>query len=401
VSTNQTFSADDLESPPDRAPARTTRSGFGSTVLPSIDRSAATARLRTRVETRFEITGSLGQGGLGEVVGAIDHDIGRNVAIKRVRADKVSEAALIRFLQEIRTVGRLEHANIVPIHDVGRDDDGALYFVMRFVDGETLEEIIDRLRTGDRETHRQFGFERRARIAGQVLEALSYAHSHGIVHRDVKPANIMIGRYGEVMLLDWGVARLLDGVEPSAEDGSEAPGLTRAGAVIGTPAYMSPEQARGEPVDERSDLFSLALVLHELLTTRHYLADVSGSDAMLREVQRRPVPFAGFARPPWQDAIPADLIWFVDKGVQKDPAARYQTAAEMLDRLARRAEGDIPVQCPYTFARRATNAAFRFVNRRSIAALAALAVVGLGTVAAAAVGLVTVGVALLNAAWSG
>src|SRR5262249_26554491 len=161
-----------------------------------------------------------------------------------------------RFVEEIRTIGRLEHPNIVPIHDVGVDERGDYYFVMKFVDGETLESIIDKLAAGDRAYHAKFGFERRVQIFLALLEAVRFAHTRGIVHRDIKPANVMVGAYGEVVLMDWGIAKSLHGDSVPEEtprplvhaSGSRRGTLfeTQLGQLVGTPAYMSPEQARGE-----------------------------------------------------------------------------------------------------------------------------------------------------------
>ena len=372
----------------DDAPLVSTLGQIGASVLPVVEWASAAPVLRPRDAPRFVVTGRLGEGGLGEVVAAFDQDIGRTVAIKRIRADRGSASSLVRFVQEIRTVGRLEHANIVPIHDVGRDEDGALYFVMRHVDGETLEAVLQRLKAGDRETHARFGIERRVEIVTAVLEALAYAHARGVVHRDVKPANVMIGRYGEVMLLDWGVARLIEEEEADAVDADSAISgarmQTQAGALIGTPLYMSPEQARGEAVDARSDLYAVAVMLHELLTLRHYLADCEDTEAILEGVRSRPLPHAGHAASPYQNPVPPELAWFLMGAAAKDPAARFPSAEAMLDRLARRREGDFPVQCPVTLTHFLVRRGLRFFDGHLVACTVAVAtavlagVVGLG-----------------------
>ena len=351
--------------------------GFGTTVLPDVEWDAARPVLRHRAETRFLLLQRLGEGGLGEVVSVQDQDIGRRVAIKRIRADVVSTNSIVRFLQEIRTVGRLEHANIIPIHDVGRDADGALYFVMRHVDGETLQVVIERLREGDRATHRRYPTERRVQIIAAVLEALAFAHSQGVIHRDIKPANVMIGRTGEVMVLDWGVAHLMrtidvgrtrepEAPEPEGSAGGPPPPSvlfqTQDGAVVGSPAYMSPEQARGEAIDARSDLYSVSVMMHELLCLRHYLSEAGDVTAVLAGVCALPVPIASRVASPHQPPVPMDLSWFIHQGVQKDRARRYPSAQAMLDRLARRAEGDIPIQCHVTLTKRLTFMALRFFD---------------------------------------
>jgi serine/threonine-protein kinase len=358
-------------------PAASSLDQIGASVLPAVEWASSPPALRLRDAPRFLVTGRLGEGGLGEVVAALDQDIGRTVAIKRIRADRGSTSTLVRFVQEIRTIGRLEHANIVPIHDVGRDEAGALYFVMRHVDGETLDAVLHRLKDGDPATHARFGIERRVEIATAVLEALAYAHARGVVHRDVKPANVMIGRYGEVMLLDWGVARLVEGPHSDALDaeGAVSGSLleTQAGALIGTPLYMSPEQARGEKVDARSDLYAVAVMMHELLTLEHYLADCEGTEAILEGVRSRPLPLGSRQTSPHQNPVPPELAWFLVDAAAKDAAQRFPNAEAMLDRLARRREGDFPVQCPVTFTHYFVRRGLRFFDRNLLACTAAAA----------------------------
>jgi serine/threonine-protein kinase len=344
-----------------------------------------TPRLVTQGKPRYEETRRLGEGGLGEVVGARDNDIDRDVAVKRLRPDVASPTSLARFVEEVRTIGRLEHPNIIPIHDVGVDERGEYYFVMKYIDGETLETIIDKLAAGDAETHARYGFERRVQIFTALVDAVAFAHEKGIVHRDIKPANVMVGAYGEVMLMDWGIAKQL---RSAADNALDAPAIaphpghakrgalfeTVAGQIVGTPAYMSPEQARGEPVDVRSDVYSLCLLFHELLCLRHPFADKETLAEMIRAVTTEPTPLTSLVRSEHQPPVPADLGWFVNKGVAKDPAERYASAAEMLDRLSRRAEGDIPVQCPITFQKRLSHLWSRFADRHPL-------VVTLGTAA--------------------
>lgn len=207
---------------------------------------------------------------MGEVVKVRDNDIGRVVALKRLHPGVNDDSTLVRFIDEVRVVGELEHPNIVPIHDVGVDAKGDYFFVMKYVPGETLETVIEKLAAGDPEYHAKFPFERRVAIFEALLEAVRYTHVNGIVHRDIKPTNVMVGPYGEVMLMDFGIARRLR--QPWTEQGpagsGEAPSgkalfSTRVGSLLGTPGYMSPEQARGEPVGERSDIYSLCVLFHE------------------------------------------------------------------------------------------------------------------------------------------
>jgi serine/threonine-protein kinase len=346
-----------------------------TTVLPRIEIVDARPQVVADARQRFELVRRLGEGGQGEVVGVRDQDIGRNVALKRLRQEVKSTEAELRFAEEVRTVGQLEHPNIVPIHDVGVDEKGEYYLVMKYVEGETLEAIIDRLAAGDPETHARHGFERRVQIFVAILEAVAFAHTKGIIHRDIKPANVMIGPHGEVVLMDWGVALRRN------EAGSI---LHRDSEIIGTPAYMSPEQARGQGVDERSDVYALSVLFHELLTLSHPLSGKTTVADVLHAVQHEKVPHAALMTNPHQPPVPAELAWFVQKGVAKDPAERYQSVGEMLDRLARRAEGSFPIQCPITFTKRVLGTVRRFVDHHPLLTVAALVVFPLGIVGLAA-----------------
>jgi eukaryotic-like serine/threonine-protein kinase len=361
-----------------------------STVLPRVELIGSEPTLVVDNKRRFEPLRSLGEGGAGYVVGVQDHDIGRQVALKRLRADVKEPSTLVRFVEEIRTIGRLEHPNIVPIHDVGVDEDGEYYFVMKYVDGETLETIIQKLAEGDPDYHRRYGFERRVEIWKSVLEAIAFAHEKGILHRDIKPANVMVGRYGEVLVMDWGIAKALQapaaaalGATAPAAGASERPHLwkTQVGSLIGTPAYMSPEQARRAPLDERSDVYSLCLLFYELLTLRHPLADKRTLDDMLAGVIREGIPAASFVNNPYQPAVPMDLTWIIRAGVAKDPKDRYANVAAMIARLERRAEGDIPVQCHITFLMRASRVFSTFLTRHPMVATFVLSGLLLGLIA--------------------
>ena len=216
----------------------------GRTSLPDVSRSGNQVTLTSRNEVRYRNESVLGRGGMGEVQLANDQDIGRRVAVKRL-LDKKNPQSVARFIDEVRTVGKLEHPNIVPIHDVGVDADGSLFFVMKYVDGETLASIISRLHEGDREYHHRYGFEARLDLFSGLLRALQYAHEQGMLHRDVKPENIMVGHFGEVMLTDWGIARHVNHHQGSSTDGAKpagekarAWGQTIDGAIAGTLGYM-------------------------------------------------------------------------------------------------------------------------------------------------------------------
>jgi serine/threonine-protein kinase len=315
---------------------------------------------------RYEPVRLIGRGGLGEVTLARDTDIDRNVAVKRLRSDVTTEDGVDRFADEIRTVGQLEHPNITPIHDVGVDDQGQRYFVMRYVDGETLESIIGKLAAGDRDYHRLYTFEYRTQIFIGVVNAISFAHSKGIVHRDIKPANIMIGTYGEVVVMDWGIAKKVGA--------PEKPGH------VGTPAYMSPEQALGdlEAIDARSDIYSLCVLFYELLALRHYLADKQSLPDMIAGIVHTKPEHASHLRHESQPAVPAELGWLIQRGLEKAPDKRFQSTAELMQAIQRAMSGRFDVHCYVTMMKRGGTGAVRFVNAHPrVAMLAFLGITGI------------------------
>lgn len=381
---------------PGRTTSGRTTSGRTTTVLPRVEVTDGELRLVHEPRDRYETERLLGEGGMGIVALARDLDIDRKVALKRIRRE-AGQRGLARFAEEVRIIGNLEHPNIVPVHDVGVDENGDYFFVMKYVEGQTLEEIIELLAKGDPETHRRFTFEERARVFAGLLRALHYAHDRGVVHRDVKPANIMVGPYGEVVLMDWGVAKPIDRGElvppedtDAETDQADAPRRrlvqTQAHGLIGTPAYMAPEQARGEPtIDPRCDLYAACVVLHELLTLRHYLSEEQTVPGILLGVMERQLPPAYrtdlYAHPQQSSPPPAELVHFVIKGTQKDRAARWQSALEMETALTRALEGKLEVQCPVTLTKRALRETTFFVDRHPGFTSAMVGLSGLGLLA--------------------
>jgi serine/threonine protein kinase len=375
---------------PRATPAALSAGPARSTVLPRMELTGAVPTLVRDPRERFEAARELGRGAGGEVLLARDNDIDRPVAIKRLLPDLGDADSVARFVDEIRTLGGLDHPNIVPIHDVGITADGRYYYVMKYVEGETLAHVIARLAAGDPEYHRRYTYGARTRLFLQLLQGVHYAHARGVVHRDLKPANVMIGRFGEVVVMDWGIARnVRDGAErfPVADTAHtlsqpmpDASPLFRTthGSLLGTPAYMSPEQARGEhdKVGPRSDVYALSVMFHELLTLRHYLADRRSIVECLAGVQRDDPPFAHFQSNPHQPAVPPDLSHFVRHGVAKDPARRYDSVAEMIDRLQRIEDGQCPVECPSTLLKRVGAGVSHAIDHRPLLVMGITALVG-------------------------
>jgi serine/threonine-protein kinase len=271
---------------------------------------------------RYEIRGVLGKGAMGLVYDAMDPNLGRRVAIKTILTRKLdAEAArmiAVRFEREVRAVARLNHRNIVQVYDFGAEGDLA-YIVMEHIQGRELKDHFD--------AHQAFDLGTALGLMIELLDALEFAHEAGIVHRDIKPANVMIDAAGHVKLTDFGVARV---TEPG--DQAEA---TRAGALVGTPSYMSPEQIQGQPVDRRTDIFSAGIILYQFLTGRK---PFEGTQFALQQkiVMEDPVwPSAIVQVPPAFDRV-------VARALAKDVEQRYQSARSFADALRRILEGKPP-----------------------------------------------------------
>jgi serine/threonine-protein kinase len=350
-------------------------------VLPTVAEIDGQPRLVNDERPRYAEVSPLGAGGMGEVTLVQDQDIGRKVALKRLHANSDS-SSLARFAEEVRIVGRLEHPNIVPIHDVGIDERGQHFFVMKYVDGETLEKIITRLAARDPAYVARYTHAHRLQIAMELLRALQHAHENGIIHRDLKPANIMVGRYGEVMLMDWGLAKPVSRKDtvvnpPTGQDtvveqqgASLRAHATQHGAILGTPAYMSPEQAAGkhDTLDERSDLYAVGVVLLELFTLVHPRTAKSTYE-LVHVVANEPITrtqiFTAFTKA----GAPAGVGHALIVALAQDPNARFASAAEMSARLAAIRDGDVPIQCHVTFVTRMTAIMIRQAQRHPWLAL--------------------------------
>jgi len=270
--------------------------------------------------TRYDVVEPIARGGMGVVFRARDRELDREVALKVLSVRDTGPDVRARMLTEARILARLEHPGIVPVHDVGVLADGRTYYAMKLIRGSRLDDYA--------RAHPNLG--ERLRVFDRVCEAVAFAHSEGIVHRDLKPENVMVGAYGEVLVLDWGVAKLLRGEASGVADAGQAPdssptgaahgagvfvvarSTTGSGAVIGTPGYMAPEQARGESAqaDPRSDVYALGAMLG-------FLTRDAGDRAALRRLRA-----------------------IIDRATAEDPGSRYPNASSLADDVARFATGE-------------------------------------------------------------
>lgn len=320
--------------PPTRLTDQGTPASLESEIVQRVIRQGACNRLECLEGHRL-----IAEGGVGRVQSAVDPVLGRSVAVKTLRPEfRDREAYVHRLVREARATAQLEHPGIVPVHGLGYDPTHGVYFVMREVRGATLRAVLERLRAGDPGALRRYTQARLVSIFLRVCQTLAYAHSRGVVHRDLKPENIVLGDYGEVIILDWGLVRLVENRpgETAPVDLSTGPGLipnlTVEGTVSGTPKYMSPEQARGEnsAVDERSDVFALGILLYELLTLLQPFAGKDTEDTLRRVANARFVPprRAAPAR-----RIPRDLEAICLKAMARRPEDRYPSVQAMVEDL--------------------------------------------------------------------
>ena len=265
---------------------------------------------------RYVIRAKLGAGGMGEVFLADDEQLGRSVALKFLPPETEADPlARRRLLREARAAATLDHPHICSVYEVG-EADGRPYIAMQYVEGETLDA---RLRRSPIDLH-----DLLASVV-HVVDALSEAHAHGILHRDIKPANIMITARGDAKVMDFGLAKH-DPPGAAAADGDETmSALSRPGGIVGTTAYMSPEQARGEPLDPRSDLFSVGVLLYEMVTGQRPFQGGSSAEVAAAILTHEPLPLARFA-----PTAPVELERIVAKLLRKQPDKRYQTAKDLL-----------------------------------------------------------------------
>ena len=316
---------------------------------------------------RTQVLEEIGRGAMAQVLRGFDTKLRREMAVKvaLVPRREMPRDHLARFAAEAQITAQLEHPNIVPVHNLGLDPDGRVFFSMKLVRGRSLDTIIDLRLAGDTETLNEFGLRRLLDIFLQVCQAIEYAHARGVIHRDLKPANVMIGDFGEVAVTDWGVAKLLEHAQPGAgravstgadELGGEADGDptltpaslptvttvrgqtkawdTQSGTVLGTPQYMSPEQAKGLAADQRSDIYSLGVMLYEILCGQVPFDDEDPKVVLARvvsEAPRRPSEL--------QPSVPPALEALALRLLVKDPNERTLSIADIRQHIQNYVEG--------------------------------------------------------------
>jgi serine/threonine protein kinase/formylglycine-generating enzyme required for sulfatase activity len=324
--------------------------------------SEVLSRLADRgpASTRYRIQGEVAHGGMGAVLRVWDEDLRRHLAMKVMLSQGAAPRLLARFLEEAQVTGQLDHPGIVPVHELGLDGQGRVFFTMKLVKGQTLKDVFEELASGEE------GWTQ-TRVLGlllKVCEAMSYAHAKGVIHRDLKPANVMVGRFGEVFVMDWGLAKILGRADekdirvradpPLASSAigserhdlsSEAPDstlYTMDGDVVGTPAYMPPEQARGEldAMGPQSDVYALGAMLYQLLAGHPpYLPPgVKASNRALWQLVQRGPPDPLISRSP---RAPAELVAICERAMAREIPGRYGDMSVLAADLSAYVEGRV------------------------------------------------------------
>ncbi len=299
-------------------------------------------------DKKYDIGGMIAQGGMGAILSAREVTIDRTVAMK-VMLDSLSSVDHVRFIAEAKVTGQLEHPNIVPVYELGVDENGHVYYTMKFVQGVTLSKILKQLAGRDRETMRKYPLPVLLTHFQKICDAVAFAHSRGVIHRDLKPENVMIGEYGEVLVMDWGLAKVLGKMEASEGDLDTNPGCgagdasdpapdqenisdtssnTMAGQILGTPRYMSPEQAAGdiEHLDERSDIYSLGAILYTILSYRPPV-NLDDVGEVLERVKKGAID--PLRSPSRKLKIADSLVALVKKAMALDRNDRYQSVTAL------------------------------------------------------------------------
>jgi eukaryotic-like serine/threonine-protein kinase len=303
------------------------------------------AEVRRAPSARIDIERRAASGGMGAIDVAVDRALDRRIALKTLHPHlRSSDGAVRMFLREARLTGLLDHPHIVPVYDIGERDSEHLYFAMKLVEGKTLGDVIRALPRGPLDTATLYGL---LDVVMKVCDALAFAHSRGVLHCDIKPANVMVGEFGQVYLMDWGIARLTtrdaSPLSGAADAAMSAAAYATDNSVIGTPCYMSPEQARGDraKLDVRSDVFLLGALLYQVLARRAPYSSADRAETLSLAVSGvfpAPRKVAG------DGAVPPELERIVLRAMAKNPAERYASVAALREDLVRfvRGGGDFP-----------------------------------------------------------
>ncbi len=299
-------------------------------------------------------------GGTATLQTCFDQNLHRFVVYKTLHEDlRDDETETKRFLREARVTSMIAHPGTVPVYELGRDVSGALYFTMKRLQGRNLRNVIEHLSAKDRDVAEEYPLPSLIDVLISVCQTVAYAHTQGVIHRDLKPANVLIGAFGEVTVLDWGLAKvrgekisvavdlpdaaqeLREGMlgderpllrsQPEPQEVPEDLSLTRPGKRYGTPLYMSPEQARGDEVDERTDVFNVGSILYEMLALKNLVWGQTVEE-VLEQVLERPTPKPSDEAPWWRE-VPDELEAICLKALEKDPAGRYASMEDLAEDL--------------------------------------------------------------------
>jgi len=277
---------------------------------------------------RYEPQRVLGVGGMGEVTLVHDRRAGRDVALKTVRVEMASPAARQAFIAEARMQAQLEHPSIIPVYDIGLDDRGREYFTMRAIAGTTLSKVLARLRANDPDTVRELSLMKLLELFSRLCLVVEYAHEKGVIHRDLKPSNVMLGEYGEIYVLDWGLAQKHG--EPSEASDPKSP-------VLGTPGYIAPEQTfSGTQVDRRADVYALGAILFEILSLQRLHVGIDPQE--LLSSTRRKHRVTAQQRAPERD-IPPELDAACARATAFSPEQRFESVAALREQIEKYLEG--------------------------------------------------------------
>jgi serine/threonine protein kinase len=286
---------------------------------------------------RYELGEVIGEGGMSVVRRVTDISLRRPMALKHSR-DDASDTTVMRLVREARITAQLQHPGIAPVYELSQDADGNVFYTMSLIEGQSLGEILKAKGHGDEKTITDFPLPRLLTVYQRICDAIAFAHSRGVIHRDLKPDNIMVGPFGSVLVIDWGVAKVLgDEGEREGDTGDTTPGignhtaddaeLTRAGALVGTPRYMAPEQVAGNPddVDERTDIYGLGGVLYSILTGHPPVVGKDTADTLTRVVQGS-IPHPDTYAP---GRVPDSLTSVAMKALALKPQGRYQSVRDL------------------------------------------------------------------------